>query len=325
MNLPSLPFRINQYIFKQAIGSGGFGSIYLVQNMNYSNEIFFAAKMIPLNKNPQFELNVLMGLSHPNILRIFDSFVYMDKMVMILEYCDSGSLADLIDVDNNRNFLPTNFFGCFAIQAVDGLCYMHQHNIAHRDIKPQNLLLTDGNRLKIADFGLSINVLDDILERPKGMSFLYAPQELWNSHESRFYDPIKGDIWSLGITFFELIVGHLPWKGCDRDEIKKEITSALIDFDEVPDMQVRRLLFKMLNVNPENRIDIFMVKDMLLQIVARPKPRIKLIPMTHYKTQPRHNQSVPLTFSRVKFGRTSKAKNMNLERRMSITLTQPKF
>ncbi|KAJ1815449.1 hypothetical protein LPJ56_004562, partial [Coemansia sp. RSA 2599] len=143
----------------------------------------------------------------------------------------------------------------YFTQALMGLEYLHEHDIIHRDIKPDNLLLTEDGVLKIADFGESV-LLEDNITKVKGSTgtpAFMAPELCQNAAE------ISGeaaDIWSLGVCLYCMVYGALPFKGTSVIEIMDSISDSELRFPGPYDEDLSDLIRRMLERNPNTRITI---------------------------------------------------------------------
>ncbi|OHT06801.1 hypothetical protein TRFO_25103 [Tritrichomonas foetus] len=166
-----LPFQLADYIFTQKIGSGAFSSAYLVRSTKYENENF-CAKVAEIDESIldsegnlcESEIAALTSLNHPNIIRIYDFFISCTNLIIILEFCDYGTLEDEIKSINSCNTneqcpchgICEKRFTLIAKCIADALLFCHRKEIAHRDIKPSNVFIDKYGRAKLADFGLAL-------------------------------------------------------------------------------------------------------------------------------------------------------------------------
>ena len=135
---------------------------------------------------------------------------------------------------------------------------MHANQVAHRDLKPQNILLDDENNVKIADFGLSNIMKDGIyLYSSCGTLDFAAPELIKGSH----YDGMFVDIWSLGVILFMLLTGNLPFADNHRRRMCVRIMNAKYEMPETLDNEAKDLIYRMLQVDPLNRITIPEIKQ----------------------------------------------------------------
>ena len=195
------------------IGIGGFGKVYkaihkatlkifAIKIIDYTKDGLNNKKTISFNYNSIQEETALMRLlqQNENILKYYGSY-YSRKTNMIwliLEYCSCGSLKDLM-YSIDRVFSEMEI-ATFMEMVLKGLIYLHDLNIIHRDIKGQNLLVTEDGCVKLSDFGVGIKLTEkEYRHSKKGSPYWMSPQVVLQND----YD-IKTDIWSLGITCMEL-------------------------------------------------------------------------------------------------------------------------
>lgn len=188
-------------------------------------------------------------------------------MVIIMEYCSNGSLADTI---GKSGPLDESRFRGVAHQIISALEFCHSNNIAHRDIKTSNILLDERNRLKLCDFGISEISDNDCTTRHDGSLPFAAPEMLGMIP----YDPKKADIWALGITFYMILTGKLPWDMSCKRAITQDILTFRPYFNGMFSPTLRDLLCKMLCSDPSQRISA-------LEVLKHPfftqnKPRGKI-------------------------------------------------
>lgn len=144
-------------------------------------------------KTIRAEISFLKQLDHPNIVKYIDAVVKDHCIYLILEYIEGGSLSSLC----KRSVFPETLIRLYIYQILQGLQYLHSMGIVHRDVKGANVLLTKQGKIKIADFGVAININD--VQRTlsaAGTPYWMAPESINGSSEIS----IKCDIWSLGCT-----------------------------------------------------------------------------------------------------------------------------
>lgn len=151
------------------------------------------------------ELTVHSKLDHRHIVRLYDTIYQNDKIYAIMEYCSIGELFTLIK-NQQFNHNKTKQYFIQLIQAID---YIHDvHNVCHRDISLENILLDINDNLKLCDFGLcSINT-DHIDDGKRVGKLKYMAPEVY-AKES--YNPKSADIWSCGVVLFIMLTGVFPW------------------------------------------------------------------------------------------------------------------
>ncbi|KAK9320982.1 kinase-like domain-containing protein [Lipomyces orientalis] len=203
--------KIQNYILGSCIGKGAFGAVYTALNVWTGETV--AAKQISLSNLPKaeiqnimLEIDLLRALDHPNIVR-YHGFVKTDDILyIILEYCENGSLT-LISKDFGT--IPEHLVAIYIAQVLQGLVYLHDQGVIHRDIKGANILTTKEGIVKLADFGVATRASDDpqVVGTPNWM----APEIiLLNGATS------ASDIWSVGCTIIELINAKPPYNDLEQ-------------------------------------------------------------------------------------------------------------
>lgn len=195
----------DRFLKKEELGSGAFGVVYSAFDQETSKTV--AVKCLINNEaieDFQEELTLLKRLKHPAIVPYLDSFKdSAGALHIVMEYAENGSLLDII-----KTYGPLNEIICsiYLVQILQGLEYLHNQSIIHRDIKAANVLM-QGSNCKLADFGLALDLdkYGHTLRESAGSPYWMAP-EVING------DPVdtKCDIWSIGATVHELLVGKPP-------------------------------------------------------------------------------------------------------------------
>jgi len=251
--------KINDYTVLDHIGHGGFADVYRVISHKFMQE--FAAKVIHVPKDNldkawqsfNTEINALKMLDHPNIIRLYEHFLFQDHLVLILEYCPGGSLARVIE-DNGP--MDGDKLYSLAKQLVGALKYSHSQCIAHHDIKPQNILFDSFGRPKLADFGISIQMPESNLCEDYHCSMAFAPPELINKVP---HCPYKADVWSLGVLLAYACTGQIPFATMNADILKKAITTGSFILSICPAKEYLNLIQNCLRVDPKKRPSIDML------------------------------------------------------------------
>lgn len=245
-NVPDKLF--SMYSDVELIASGGFGKVYRVKR----NDGQIAAVKIPSNLDPESGNIFLREVEnwtkidkHINVVSIYDynivPFPYIE-----MEYCDN-SLADL------PKPVEPLMAAKYIFDLCEGLKIAHRKNIIHRDLKPQNVLLKD-NSVRIADWGLSKALSDassSITREIKGTIKYAAPEQLDNKSKDG-----RTDIWQVGVLFYELLTGVLPFSGDGFSEIASSIYSKnpVLPSEYNPNLEeFNNIVLKCLEKNPENR------------------------------------------------------------------------
>lgn len=196
-----------RYRLKEKIGKGSFGEVWLVydneSNIDMAAKVYFALDAQGNNDLKQ-EFTNTHKLNHPNLLHPTFFGVSDDRSYIIMPYCPTTA-SKLIGCCNEMMAWK------FVRDVANGLTYLHQHDIVHHDIKPDNILIGEDGFFKITDFGVSIQ-LRDLMNNEKeaikgGTEGYMAPEMFMSGAES-----IKAsDIWALGATVYEMLTGELPY------------------------------------------------------------------------------------------------------------------
>ncbi|SBS83625.1 calcium-dependent protein kinase 6 (CDPK6) [Plasmodium ovale curtisi] len=210
----------NYLSFKKILGCGAFGEVHLVED-NIC-KLFKVVKILKKKsmKNIKIneEINVLIYLDHPNIIKIFDVYENVDCTYIVMELCEGGELMNKIK--NSQNF-NEGYVKNIMFQILCAIAYMHSNNIAHKDLKPENILFKTKNDdiVKIIDFGLAelINKSEGVSKTAAG-TVLYMAPEVFKKNFT-----IKCDIWSAGVIMFFLLTKSLPFFGNTYEEVKHSV------------------------------------------------------------------------------------------------------
>ena len=223
----------NSYDFTKKIGKGNFGKVFQVRNKK-TDKLYACKKLSKLNINNLIkfkqEINILMKMDHPNIIKLYEVFESENSLYLIMEECFGGELFDKILIRIDKNEMYSEREACAIIKQIVAIEYCHNKGIAHRDLKPENLLyLKEGdeedNPLKIVDFGLSKKYdVQKHLTSKVGSVYYVAPEILDGNYNE------KCDIWSTGVILFILLTGEPPFNGPENKVIFNKIKSYKYDF-----------------------------------------------------------------------------------------------
>ncbi|KAF2134163.1 lanosterol 14-alpha-demethylase [Dothidotthia symphoricarpi CBS 119687] len=204
-----------QYTIQEQLGKGHFASVYLC--IEKSSGIRYAVKKFEKRSGPgerskveglQQEIAVLMGISHPTLLCLKDTYDEDDGVYLVLELATEGELFNWIVMKQKLSESETRKVFVQLFQAVK---YLHERNIVHRDIKPENILLTDKElHIKLADFGLAKIIGEESFTTTLcGTPSYVAPEILENSNHRRYTRAV--DVWSLGVVLYICLCGFPPF------------------------------------------------------------------------------------------------------------------
>ena len=212
---------IGKYRIKGELGRGGMGAVYLAEQPGLGREVAIkeliqsaAADPVALKRFLQ-EAQVMARTSHPNLVQVHDLEVMGDANYIVLEFVRGKSLRDRMVASTVP--LPQTFAIMHGIlQALD---YAHRHAIVHRDMKPENVLLSDEGMVKVADFGIA-RLTDDTGvggTATKTGTTVGTPQYMSPEQVASSKVDGRSDLYSAGIVFYELVVGQPPFTASDAD------------------------------------------------------------------------------------------------------------
>lgn len=205
-----------RYRINARIGHGGMAEVYEATDIINKRKV--AIKMIreDVMKNPinlrrfENEATIASSLNHPNIVKVYNHGTIEGRPYIANEYIKGQTMKDMLDF---RSAIPIAEAVSYMIQLTSALYYAHQHNIIHRDIKPQNIYVMPDGTIKLGDFGIAqAEGIDDDLTKASEIvgSVHYLAPEISQGKPAS----IQSDIYSAGVTFYELLTGHVPF---DKD------------------------------------------------------------------------------------------------------------
>lgn len=246
--------KIGEYDYSQEIGNGTFSKVYRGVNRETKKEV--AIKIInykglssSLRNKIDFEIELMLKIKqnpHPNIILCYDIIKEKNLAYIVMEYCDCRDLSHYIGKP-----IPEKQVKFFFKQLVSGLIYLDKLGIVHRDIKPNNILLTnDCKTLKIIDFGLSCQESGEMLETVCGSPLYMAPEIIGKNKYDR-----KSDLWSVGLILYEMLFGKHPFRECRNvREIIEKLENGRIRYKKCISEECLDLLKTLLQKDPKKRI-----------------------------------------------------------------------
>ena len=253
--------KLAYYEIGKIIGKGAYAVVKICKNKITQEK--FAMKIYEkknLNDNIKKkcvskEIEILKKLNHPNIAKLYDTIITDKYILLIQELVNGISLREYYnteirnqkDISEKKLKLLTLIFK----QIFSAFDYIHKKNIAHRDIKLENILLTKNNEIKIIDFGFGMyNPRNHLQNFFCGTPNYMAPEIIMKKE----YDCQKADMWSLGILLYKLSCADFPFKGKNEKELYKQIIRGKYKIKEyVPDY-VKNIIEKTIKVKPSQRI-----------------------------------------------------------------------
>lgn len=242
------------------LDSGGSATLYLGIDMNTGYPVAVKELNEYLFKNAytrekfRQEANRYLDLEHPNIVQLVDLILYPLRGFLVMEYIEGKNLRDYMKSVTGP--LPFQNAALFISETLDALEYSHSCGIIHLDIKPSNIMLSIENKIKLIDFGIS-KTRDTVNDGVKmGTPYYMSPEQIKGNDIDE-----RTDIYSLGVTLFELVTGKLPFaasttKNDVLQKIQKEPmpeVNALLKSDKEYETEFNDLIQKATAKNPKNR------------------------------------------------------------------------
>ncbi|KAL4714398.1 hypothetical protein ACJJTC_017693 [Scirpophaga incertulas] len=205
------------FILEKLVGQGSYAKVYLSTHMtDETRHSILACKVIDTAKAPRDyltkflprELDVLIRVNHPHVVNVSNIYQRRAKYFIFLRFAENGDLLDFI---TKNGPIPENQSRLWMRQIISGIQYIHTMNIAHRDLKCENILITANYNVKITDFGFARYVRHrdrDILSDTYCGSLSYAAPEVLKGMP---YLPKQADMWSIGIILYTMLNKALPF------------------------------------------------------------------------------------------------------------------
>ena len=246
----------DRYEILEKIGTGGMSDVY--KGKDHKLNRFVAVKVLKqeFGENENFvskfriEAQAAAGLMHPNIVNVYDVGEENDIHYIVMELVEGITLKKYIE---KKARLSVKEAISIAIQVSMGIESAHNNHIIHRDIKPQNIIISKEGKVKVTDFGIAKAATSNtITSNVMGSVHYTSPEQARGG-----YSDEKSDIYSLGITMFEMLTGRVPFNGETTvaiaiKHIQEELPSPREYISEIP-VSVEQIVYKCCQKSPDRR------------------------------------------------------------------------
>ncbi|MBN1798565.1 MAG: serine/threonine protein kinase [Spirochaetales bacterium] len=220
---------IDKYKIVSVVGEGGMGKVYKAIHPTLKKHIVIKRLSIStaktLSERFKREANVMMGFRHENIISVYDHFKHGKSYFIVMEHIDGISLEDLID---KKKKIPPLAAALIFREICRGLQYAHHKGVIHRDIKPDNVLISKNGDVKLFDFGIAMVEAEADKELTKtgvvmGTPSYMSPEQI---KDAKHVDK-RTDIYSMGIMLYQMVTGKKPYPGGFSAETIHKITKGM--------------------------------------------------------------------------------------------------
>ncbi len=278
-----------RYEVLSKIGAGGMADVY--KGKDHMLKRYVAIKVLKREfredstfvKKFRSEAQAAAGLMHPNIVNVYDVGEDRGLYYMVMELVDGITLKEYID---RKELLSPKEVISIAIQMCNGIEAAHERQIVHRDIKPHNVMISKEGKVKVTDFGIAKATNSTTVSTSAMGSVHYTSPEQARGG----YVDIKSDIYSVGITLYEMVTGHVPFNGETAVEVavkhlQEEITPPSESVSDIP-YSLEQIILKCTQKNSERRYENMgeLIQDLKHSLVDPEGDFVQMIPLNNADT-----------------------------------------
>jgi eukaryotic-like serine/threonine-protein kinase len=250
---------VGDYQVVERLGTGGMGAVYKVRNLITDRLEAMKVLLPDLRAAPELaerfnrEIKVHASLVHPNIAGLHTAVRVEHQLLMIMELVEGESLAEKI----HRGRLPFVEAAGYGCQVLSALGYAHAHGVIHRDIKPANIMVTPSNIVKLMDFGIATTTTN-LQARLTAAGMALGSIHYMSPEQIRAGAPdARSDLYSLGVTLYEMVTAHCPIQGGSEFEIMSAHLNAVppppSELNPALPWGLSAVILKAMEKRPDNR------------------------------------------------------------------------
>uniref|UniRef100_A0A670K806 non-specific serine/threonine protein kinase n=1 Tax=Podarcis muralis TaxID=64176 RepID=A0A670K806_PODMU len=245
-----------QFELLKVLGQGSFGKVFLVRKIFgpdagqlYAMKVLKKASLKVRDRvRTKMERDILVEVNHPFIVKLHYAFQTEGKLYLILDFLRGGDVFTRLSKEVMFTEEDVKFYLAELALALD---HLHSLGIVYRDLKPENILLDEAGHIKLTDFGLSKESVD---QEKKAYSFCGTVEYMAPEVVNRRGHNQSADWWSFGVLMFEMLTGTLPFQGKDRNETMNMILKAKLGMPQFLSTEAQSLLRMLFKRNPSNRL-----------------------------------------------------------------------
>lgn len=240
-------------------GSGGMAVIYKAQDTELSRTVAIKILRPSLTTDPTFltrfrnEARSVANLSHPNIVTVYDVGNDGPTQFIVMEFVDGEDLKKIV---KKEGLLSVERTLKLAIQLCAGVGFAHRAGLVHADVKPQNILVTRGDIVKVTDFGIAQAFSDS--QPAEKQQVVWGSPHYFAPEQARGDKPTPAsDVYAIGIVMFELLTGRLPYVGTDQQQLAlahiRERIPTVTEFNPTVPEALSQIIYKVMSKEPSAR------------------------------------------------------------------------